>query len=407
MKQNPGTARYQVMPPLTAEAAQALVNDIRRHGVLVPIEVDEDGNVLDGHHRKRFADELGLDCPEIVRAGLTEEQKVEHALLMNLLRRHLGPVEWAHAFRRLAEARGIRLGTQGRQGGKTDSVAVFAGELGVAPRTARRRLRLADRLAGHPDLVARVDRGDLDATRAETLARERAFEQRRADASPPPVTRLGDGIDIFHGPFQEVLAHVGDESVDLVLTDPPWQWDVETLDLWEDLGAFCARVLKPGRALVAYSGSGCLAAAIDRLSSHLEYFWAGALILPGRHNEVKAVMARDSSTPIVFFSKGRYEPRHWFVNSLSSPGAEKGAHPWQKPLGNVAYYLECFSEAGELVCDPFLGGGTTAVAAQEKGRRFIGSDVDPGAIAVTLQRLEGSKEGAGTLLSLEQREEGP
>ncbi|MGO9197459.1 MAG: DNA methyltransferase [Acidimicrobiales bacterium] len=399
--------RYQVLDELDETTASALRDDIAKRGVLVPIEVDEDGNVLDGHHRKRCADELGLDCPEIVRAGLTEEQKVEHALLMNLLRRHLGPVEWAHAFRRLAEARGIRLGTQGRQGGKTDSVAVFAAELGVAPRTARRRLRLADRLAGHPDLAARVDRGDLDATRAETLARERAFEQRRADADPPPVTRLGDGIDIFHGPFQEVLSHVGDESVDLVLTDPPWQWDVETLDLWGDLGAFCARVLKPGRALVAYSGSGCLKAAIDRLSLHLNYFWAGALILPGRHNEVKAVMARDSSTPIVFFSKGRYEPRHWFINSLSSPGAEKEAHPWQKPLGNVAYYLERFSEAGELVCDPFLGGGTTAVAAQGKGRRFIGSDVDPGAIEVTLQRLEGSKEGPRTLLSREQREEGP
>jgi site-specific DNA-methyltransferase (adenine-specific) len=380
--------RYQVLPPLAPEARQALAEDIRRHGVLVAVEVDEEGNVLDGHHRVELAAELGIEYPVVVRSGMSETERVEHALRLNLLRRHLGPVEWAHAFRRLAEARGIRLGSQGRQGGKTDSVAVFAAELGVTPRTARRRLRLADRLANHPDLAARVDRGDLDATRAETLARERAFELRRAEASPPPVTSLGDGVHIHHGPFQEVLAHVEDDSVDLVLTDPPWQWDVETLDLWDDLGAFCARVLRPGRALVAYSGSGCLAAAIDRLSRHLDYVWAGALILPGRHNEVHAVMARDASTPIVFFSKGRYEPRHWFINALSSPGAEKDAHPWQKPLGNVAYYLERFSEPGELVCDPFLGGGTTAVAAQRAGRRFVGCDVDPGAVEVTLQRLQ-------------------
>ena len=124
-------------------------------------------------------------------------------------------------------------------------MAVFAAELGVSPRTARRRLRLADRLAGHPDLAARVDRGDLDATRAETLARERAFEQRRAEASPPPMTSLADGIDILHGPFQEVLVYVEDDSVDLLLTDPPWQWDVETLDLWDDLGAFAKRVPAP------------------------------------------------------------------------------------------------------------------------------------------------------------------
>jgi DNA modification methylase len=80
------------------------------------------------------------------------------------------------------------------------------------------------------------------------------------------------------------------------------------------------------------------------------------------------------------------------MNTLSSPGAEKDAHPWQKPLGNVAYYLQQFSEPGELVCDPFLGGGTTAVAAQQEGRRFIGSDVDPGAVQVTLERLRRAQE---------------
>jgi hypothetical protein len=399
--------RYQVLPPLAPEARQALAEDIRRHGVLVAVEVDEEGNVLDGHHRVELAAELGIDYPVAIRSGMSETERVEHALRLNLLRRHLGPVEWAHAFRRLAEARGIRLGSQGRQGGKTDSVAVFAAELGVTPRTARRRLRLADRLAGHPDLAARVDRGDMDATRAETLARERAFEKRRAEASPPPVTSLADGIDIHHGPFQDVLAYIEDESVDLVLTDPPWQWDVETLDLWDDLGAFAKRVLRPGRALIAYSGSGCLAAAIDRLSRHLDYVWAGALILPGRHNEVHAVMARDASTPIVFFSKGRYEPRHWFINSLSSPGAEKDAHPWQKPLGNVAYYLERFSEPGELVCDPFLGGGTTAVAAQQAGRRFVGCDLDPGAVEVTIERLQGCEGSKGMKGHLEPREEEP
>jgi hypothetical protein len=388
------TDRYQVLPDLDDAAAAALGNDIARRGVLCPIEVDEDGNVLDGHHRKRFAEALGIACPEIVRVGLTEDEKIEHALRMNLLRRHLGPVEWANAFRKLAEARGIRVGS-GRQGGKTDTMAVLAAEMGVAPRTARRRLRLAERLADHPDLAARVDRGDLDATRAETLARERAFEQRRAEASPPPITRVGDGIDIRHGEFQTVLADVEDGSVDLVLTDPPWQFDAATLSLWDDLGALSARVLRPGRALVVYTGSGCLAEAIKRLSPHLDYVWSGALLLPGRHTEIRSIMARDASTPIAFFSKGRYKPRHWFINTLASPGVEKEAHPWQKPLGNVAYYLGQFSEPGELVCDPFLGGGTTAVAAQQGGRRFVGCDVDPGAVEATLGRLHGIG-GAGT-----------
>jgi len=378
-------ARYQVLDDLDDGTARALRDDIAAHGVLVPIDVDEEGHVLDGHHRKRFADELRLNCPEIVRSGLDETQKIEHALRMNLLRRHLGPVEWASAFRKLAEARGIRVGS-GRQGGRADTLAVLSAELGVAPRTARRRLRLAERLAGHPDLAARVDRGDLDATRAEELARTRAYEERQAAVDPPQRTTLGDGIDIRLGPFQEVLADVGDESVDLVLTDPPWQWDADTLQLWDDLGAF-ARVLRPGRALVAYSGSGCLAAAMERLGRHLDYVYSGSLPLPGRHSESHAVMARDGSTPLVFYSKGRYRPRHWFMNAVASPGPEKDAHPWQKPLSNVAYYMGCFSDPGELVCDPFLGGGTTAVAAALEARRLVGCDVERGAVQTTLDRL--------------------
>jgi DNA modification methylase len=130
-------------------------------------------------------------------------------------------------------------------------------------------------------------------------------------------------------------------------------------------------------------------------------------IASGPHAEVFPVMARDASTPILFFSKGRYVPRRWFTNAVASPGPEKEAHPWQRPLSNVAYYLERLSEPGELVCDPLLGGGTTAVAAQHLGRRFIGCDVDPGAVEVTLERLHGI-EGSRTIKGhLEPRDEEP
>ena len=94
--------RYQVLPPLAPEARRALAEDIRRHGVLVAVEVDEEGNVLDGHHRVELAGELGIEYPVVIRAGLSDTERVEHALRLNLLRRHLGPVEWAEAFRQMA-----------------------------------------------------------------------------------------------------------------------------------------------------------------------------------------------------------------------------------------------------------------------------------------------------------------
>ncbi|MGI8757505.1 MAG: ParB N-terminal domain-containing protein [Acidimicrobiales bacterium] len=58
-------------------------------GVLIPIRVDEHGQVIDGHHRKMIAAELGIDCPTEVVAGLTESKKIEMASTLNRDRRHL------------------------------------------------------------------------------------------------------------------------------------------------------------------------------------------------------------------------------------------------------------------------------------------------------------------------------
>src|SRR6266511_3166094 len=81
--------RYQVMPALSAEEYAALKADIEEHGVLVPVEYDDEGNILDGFHRVQICQELGLDWPKVVRTDLTDAQKIEHAWTLNLARRHL------------------------------------------------------------------------------------------------------------------------------------------------------------------------------------------------------------------------------------------------------------------------------------------------------------------------------
>jgi hypothetical protein len=81
--------RYQLLPPLSPEEYAALREDIRAAGVRVPIDVDENGEILDGHHRKQIADELGKECPERIVRDLPEFAKVDYALTVNLTRRHL------------------------------------------------------------------------------------------------------------------------------------------------------------------------------------------------------------------------------------------------------------------------------------------------------------------------------
>jgi len=80
---------YQVMPPLTADEYADLRADIAANGVRVPIDVTEDGEILDGHHRFEIAQELNVYCPTRVIAGLSEDEKVAHAYSVNLARRQL------------------------------------------------------------------------------------------------------------------------------------------------------------------------------------------------------------------------------------------------------------------------------------------------------------------------------
>ena len=168
-------SHYQVFEPLSDEAYAALKRDIQRNGFRVPVETDEAGNILDGHNRAKIAQELGSDYPKVVRKFETEAAKIEYAIKMNLLRRHVGPLQWARAFSRLMQARGMaRRRKHNRHTAREATVAALAAEVGVKERTARDRLQLLEELEAYPDLAQRVDIGELTAkaARREKIKRE-------------------------------------------------------------------------------------------------------------------------------------------------------------------------------------------------------------------------------------------
>ena len=67
---------------------------------------------------------------------------------------------------------------------------------------------------------------------------------------------------------------------------------------------------------------------------------------------------------------------------------DKRYHPTQKPTELVQQLIEMFSEPGQLICDPFLGSGTTAVAAVNSVRHYIGYEIDPGYFQICCDRLD-------------------
>lgn len=65
---------------------------------------------------------------------------------------------------------------------------------------------------------------------------------------------------------------------------------------------------------------------------------------------------------------------------------EVGKHPTQKPVPLFEYLLRTYSNEGDIVCDPFMGSGTTGVACINEGRRFIGVELNEGYFEIACQR---------------------
>lgn len=86
--------KYQLLPPLSDDEYAALEASIIANGVLVPVEYDENGDILDGHHRVAICESLGLvDWPRFVRKGLSEADKRKLARELNVSRRHLSTAQ--------------------------------------------------------------------------------------------------------------------------------------------------------------------------------------------------------------------------------------------------------------------------------------------------------------------------
>jgi hypothetical protein len=136
---------YQVFDKLSPSQYQALREDIKQRGIQVPVEKDEDGNTLDGHHREEIAKELGIPCPEVVRKFATENDKRIHVIMLNLGRRHLSPQDWTIAFSELLNEKGVKLGRGARndKGETSVSFTEVAKEVGVNVETAKKRLQKA------------------------------------------------------------------------------------------------------------------------------------------------------------------------------------------------------------------------------------------------------------------------
>lgn len=249
------------------------------------------------------------------------------------------------------------------------------------------------------------------------------------------------GGQLWHADVLELLGQLADGSVDLVVTDPPYaiakaEWDefesldayVEWCDRWL---AEVARVLAPHGSAYVCGFSEILADIKVRSARRFDgcrwliWYYRNKANLGkdwGRSHESILHLRREDARLDVDAVRipynghtTRYPARVQAVNSQYGRGvrrdrwepnplgakprdvieipvicngmAEKTPHATQKPEALIERLILASSAPGQLVVDPFVGSGTTAVVAQKLGRRWIAGDADARYVGLTRERL--------------------
>lgn len=408
LREHPLAASVPLMRPAEWHA---FLEDIRERGILDPLRVAADGcTVLDGRHRLRAAVELGLTEVEVAPADCEPGDESGFMLRAALHRRHLTDDQRALLAARLAEAMGserrrerargaaVARWTSGEEAPDSPDACgtgvvqqasplsfsreIAARELGVS----ERRLRTARALVEEaPDLAAEVESGRLPLVMARAQANRREALAELA-ASAPSI--IPDGVEIWRGDAFELAREIPDNSVDLILTDPPY--DTEWLDFWPQLGEMAYRVLKPGTFCLAYVGHMHLPLELGGLAAGgLEYWWQASIHFLGHQPAIRVRRVRTGWRSVLIFVKLPIsESPPWFADWLQTdPMPERRYHTWGQSLGPPRQLIRRFSLPGQLILDPFCGSGTFPVAAVMEGRRALGIELDPSHAETARQRV--------------------
>jgi hypothetical protein len=189
-------------------------------------------------------------------------------------------------------------------------------------------------------------------------------------------------------------ANIADNSVDVIITDPPYP--EEFLPLYESLAEFAARVLKPGGSCIVMIGQSYLPDIVAGMCRHLKYHWTCGYMTPGGQSvQLWDRKVNNFWKPLLWFTKGNYSG-DWIGDVCKSEANDndKTHHHWGQSESGMADIVERFTAKGSVVLDPFLGGGTTGVVCVAKGRTFIGIEIDTEVASRAEKRIqEESKNG--------------
>lgn len=231
---------------------------------------------------------------------------------------------------------------------------------------------------------------------------------------------MTEHYSILNADSRDHIKQIEDHSVDLILTDPPYnlnpystgninlswrsdinndlaEWDSVSFNPAEWVDEF-VRVLKPTGNIFAFASYNLLGKwheVFDPVFDTFQFMvWHKTNPTPKIY---KAGFLNSCELIVCLWNKGHswnfknQKEMHNFIESPICMGGERltnPKHPTQKPLKVLRHIIEIASNEGDLVYDPFMGVGSTGVASLELGRRFIGVEIDEEYFKATERRLE-------------------
>lgn len=406
---HPAADRFPMLP---ADELRSLAEDIAINGLHHAIVLLPDGTLLDGRNRLAACDLAG-----VMPTFSTYHGDAPYAFVVseNIRRRHLEHGQAAFFALRFVddlavEAEERRRRTEGRPTKEKLSAPVHSVSEGEtveqrpkpgaakkrnqAPRATDKAAALVKGVSGRavaqakriaeqaPDLVAKVESGEMTLKRAERIIRDRQAEQRRIaeEQARRDAAEVDYLVDIRHGDFRQVLTDLTD--VDAIITDPPYP--AEFLPLLGDLASWADKVLKPDGVLAVLIGQTYLPEVYRFLDGARPYRWTAAYMTPGAGYVSYQRKVQSNWKPVIVYGGG---PR--FADVFTSSGDSVGGsyHEWGQDYRAFVQLVERLTKPGDVVVDPFMGAGTTLLAANAVDRHAIGCDINAEHVATAKSRL--------------------
>lgn len=371
-----------------------LVSDIKEKGILSPIIVTRQNVIISGHTRWKIALKLNLDTVPVEYMDFATDAEADLALISFNKARNKSFIQMKNENDAIESIR--------KTSGMSTGSAQMADSLNLSKGGYHRRKFLwdamdkGDEFAKNQAKLIEEGRTTIDKAYQKLCDRNNELRVREARKEQASLGEVLNKVEsLYVGDFQEVLNFIPDNTVDAIITDPPYPR--EFLDCWLKLGEFAAKKLRPGGWLVAYSGQMFLPDVMARLEkSGLKYYWTMALYHNGTKQDVWGIDLNVMWKPVIVYVKpypdsNNAKPKLDVKGKddyLISDKEEKGGHDWQQSESSVAKLISTFTTEGDFIVEPFAGSGTTLVVAHAMNRKVVGAELDVDTYNISKARLK-------------------